>query len=339
MRIAMISYYLPSGSKIGVGYQAHLLANSLTDAGHQVTMFSGCSPSDGALYETRQVALHGTNRIFKFAWYLRQVDWTPFDVVHAHGDDYLLRNIAPVHIRTMHGSCLAEAIRIKGAKERLRMTVLGLSELVAVRVADHTVAVSHHTTRWVPGIDTVIPNAVDVAIGPSRLRSPHPTILFVGTYGRRKRGWLVAEAFQRYVRPKLPDAELWMVCEDAPPLDAGISILGRVSADHLAELYSEAWVFCLPSSYEGFGIPYIEAMAGGCAVVSTPNPGAIEVTLDGRYGRICTPDRIGVEILELLLDGEARDSLAQRSLQHVQQYSTAKVVSAYEQVYASTQAR
>jgi phosphatidylinositol alpha-mannosyltransferase len=29
LRIAMISYYMPSGSKIGVGYQVHAIANML----------------------------------------------------------------------------------------------------------------------------------------------------------------------------------------------------------------------------------------------------------------------------------------------------------------------
>ena len=40
LRIAMISYYLPSESKIGVGYQVHALATELAARGHEVT---GCS--------------------------------------------------------------------------------------------------------------------------------------------------------------------------------------------------------------------------------------------------------------------------------------------------------
>lgn len=39
LRIAMISYYLPSESKIGVGYQVHELANELARRGHQVDVF------------------------------------------------------------------------------------------------------------------------------------------------------------------------------------------------------------------------------------------------------------------------------------------------------------
>ena len=35
LRIAMISYYMPSGSKIGVGYQVDALARALTERGTQ----------------------------------------------------------------------------------------------------------------------------------------------------------------------------------------------------------------------------------------------------------------------------------------------------------------
>ena len=44
----------------------------------------------------------------------------------------------------------------------------------------------------------------------------HPTILFVGTYEHRKRGRLLVETFERDVRPQVPVATLWMVCQDAP---------------------------------------------------------------------------------------------------------------------------
>jgi len=43
LRIAMISYYLPSESKIGVGYQVHELANELARRGHHVDVFSPCT--------------------------------------------------------------------------------------------------------------------------------------------------------------------------------------------------------------------------------------------------------------------------------------------------------
>ena len=51
MRIAMTSLYLPGGSKIGVGYQVHHMANEMVRRGHFVTVFSQNASGEGALYE------------------------------------------------------------------------------------------------------------------------------------------------------------------------------------------------------------------------------------------------------------------------------------------------
>jgi glycosyltransferase involved in cell wall biosynthesis len=329
----MISYYLPSGSKIGVGYQVHALANALVERGHSVTVFSACPPSTGARYRTETVQLNGANRTFKFALRLRHVDWGTYDVLHAHGDDYWLwRRRTGVHIRTLHGSCLSEARWVHGARERLRMLLLGLSEVLASVVADKTVAVSENTRRWLPWVRTVVPNGVDLSRFHPGEPSPNPSVLFVGTYLRRKRGKLLADAFERDVLPALPSSELWMVAEDAPPRP-GVKLLGRVSDDELTDAYGRAWVFCLPSTYEGFGIPYIEAMASGCAVVATRNPGALEVTQNGRLGVIAQDEGLGEAILGLLSSPEQRAKLASQARESVARYDLSAVAAAYESIY------
>jgi glycosyltransferase involved in cell wall biosynthesis len=246
----MISYYLPSESKIGVGYQVHALANALVSRGHEVTVFSACRRPEGATYLTETISPTGSNRTFKFALAMRHVDWSGFDVLHAHGDDYWLwRKRVPVHIRTFHGSCLSEARWIKGARERTRMLLLGLSELLASVVADESIAVSPNTRKWMPWVTSVIPNGVDLNRFRPGLRSEQPSILFVGTYEQRKRGRLLIDVFHREIQPVLPECELWMVCEDAPQ-SANVRVLGRVDDLELARLYGSAWVFCLPSLYE-----------------------------------------------------------------------------------------
>ena len=51
MNIAIISLYLPSGSKGGVGYQVHYFANALVRRGHSVTVFSQSGASKDSLYK------------------------------------------------------------------------------------------------------------------------------------------------------------------------------------------------------------------------------------------------------------------------------------------------
>ncbi len=333
MRIAMISRYLPSGSKMGVGYQVHELANALVDRGHSVTVYSTCGASAGARYLTETLQLEGSNRTFKFALRLRHVDWKPFDVLHAACDDYWLwRRRVPVHVRTLYGSCLSEARWITGGRERLRMLLLGLSEVLATAVADETVACSENTRRWVPWVRSVVPCGVDLKRFHPGERSPKPSVLFVGTYQRRKRGKLLADAFESKVLPALPDAELWMVCTDAPQRP-GVKVLGRVSNDELADLYSRAWTFCLPSTYEGFGIPYVEAMSSGCPVVATRNPGAVEVTRNGEFGVVAEAEELGEEVLRLLTSREERERLARTALDSVSRYDIDVVAASYEGIY------
>jgi len=335
LRIAITSLYLPGSSKIGVGHQVHHFANALVARGHAVTVFSPDLAGEGAQYSVVPVDPGGSLRTFRFGWRLRDVDLSAFDVLHAHGDDcFLVGHRRPPHVRTMHGSCFSEARRIPGAKEKARMALIGAGEVVSSLAADRTVAVSAATTRVYPWIRDVIPCGVDVARfgAAGSARETAPTILFVGTYENRKRGRLLAEAFTQRVLPAVPDARLWMVCSDAPG-GPGIDVLGRVDDDELVDRYRRAWVFCLPSSYEGFGVPYIEALAAGCPVVATPNPGAREVLGDGAFGRIVEPDGLGDALAQLLRDNDARSQLEEIGRARASQFDWSEVVDAYERVY------
>jgi phosphatidyl-myo-inositol alpha-mannosyltransferase len=183
-----------------------------------------------------------------------------------------------------------------------------------------------------PWVRRRIPNGVDLSSFSPGEKSIHPTILFVGTFGQRKRGRLLADVFETEIRPTLPAAELWMVAEDAPEAD-GIRVLKRIPESELQELYRRAWVFCLPSTYEGFGIPYIEAMASGTPIVATPNAGAVEVTEAGRFGLLTDAGRLGSTLLRLLSSSADRDQLSAAALAHVQQFDLRRVAQQYEDLY------
>lgn len=338
LRIAVSSYYLPSESKIGAGYVAHRLARVLVARGHEVTVFSPCARPDDADYHHHRVPVTGSLRTFRWAVRLRELDLSGFDVLHAHGDNHLRPGRRPPVVRTLHGSCFEEALHIRGARERLRMAALGVTEIVGSLTAAATVAVSRDTRRFYPWVRRVIPNGVD----PDRFhpgpKEATPTILFVGTYERRKRGRLLVEVFTEHVLPAVPDARLWMVCSDAPPAP-GVEVLGRLDDAELADRYRRAWVFCLPSSYEGFGVPYIEAMASGTAVVATPNPGAVEVTDGGRYGLLVDERRLGGTLVALLRSPDRREALAEAGLRRAQRYGWERIAAAYEELYREVIAR
>ena len=81
------------------------ILTALTLRGHTVDVFSDCPPVDGANYGHRYIKMTGSLRTFRFAWRLRREDFSSYDVLHAHGDDYWLwRRRASRHIRTVHGA-------------------------------------------------------------------------------------------------------------------------------------------------------------------------------------------------------------------------------------------
>jgi len=116
-----------------------------------------------------------------------------------------------------------------------------------------------------------------------------PFILYVGQLQPRKNLERLVEAFE-----SLEDKELQLVIAGAhgwlkkPILErieksskrSQIHLLGRVPDEILPTLYWQAEVFVLPSLYEGFGMPILEAMASGCPVVAGNNSSMPEVSGD-----------------------------------------------------------
>jgi glycosyltransferase involved in cell wall biosynthesis len=156
----------------------------------------------------------------------------------------------------------------------------------AARRADHVLAVSERTKRDVvelyrvpPEKVTVTPNGVDAAFFPDRRggEPPAPYLLFVGAIQRRKDP-LAALAAARAVGLPLVVAGP----EKEPPLAqelraGGAELRGYVTTQELADLYRGAAALVLPSRYEGFGLPVLEAMACGAPVVAADEPALREV--------------------------------------------------------------
>ena len=339
MNIAITSLYLPSGSKIGVGYQVHALANALVGRGHQVTVFSQSGPSDDSRYEVVVVPPGKHLRTFGFAWNLRRYDFSQFDVLNAHGDDWFLwGRKRPRHVHTYHGSCFAEMLHAKSLPGKARMGALALCEYGSTLLADALVTVSANTRRYIPMVKQVIPCGVNLnAFAPTQEKSAHPTLLFVGTMHGRKRGALLLDLFQREILPRVPNAEFWAVCEN-PVEGEGVRWFGRIPEETLTDLYRRAWAFCLPSTYEGFGVPYIEAMASGTAVVASPNVGAREVTREGQDGLIPQDDQLAETLIQVLTDAALRKRLQDAGLARAQDFGWDRVCAQYEAVFAGTSA-
>lgn len=350
MRIAVIQRFLPGRSHGGVGHFTHGLCNALVQRGHSVSVFSQDPSPAGATYRVVTLPSPGgrigrTMAPLGFPFQIAGVDFSGFDLIHAQGDDaWIPKGKNPPVVRTLHGSALAEAIhnglRRLSLKRFLMHSYFYLCELIADLRAARVVADSESTRRYYPRVHAVIPNGVDLdRFCPNpEAKSRHPSILFVGQMRSRKRGDLLLKVVQQDLRPRLPSLELWLVCPEKVAAE-GCHWLGPLDGADLVRLYQQAWVFCLPSSYEGFGRPYLEAMAAGTPVVATENPGASELLDRGRCGML-VPDASLAEALHTLLVREnLRAEYARKGLERAQRYSWSKVADQYERMYEAVLAR
>ena len=344
LRIAVIQRFLPSRSRGGVGYFTHGLCNTLVRRGHAVTVFSHDPAPEDALYDVRLLPDPGyvakySSAPLAFPFQVAKEDFSNFDVIHAQGDEHLISRLkAPPIVRTMHGSALAEAIHngwnLRSPKRFFMHLFFYACEIIADIHADVVAVDSEHTARYYPRVHTVIPNGVDIELFSNHGigKAKRPTILFVGELNTRKRGSLLIKIFREQLKPYLPDVELWLVCPERVCED-GVRWFNMMDSNKLAKLYQEAWVLCLPSSYEGFGRPYIEAMAAGTPVVATRNPGAKEVLDNGRYGFIVSDDKLGETLMMLLSNEAMRQEYSKRGDERVKLYAWEKVAKQYEQIY------
>lgn len=98
-----------------------------------------------------------------------------------------------------------------------------------------------------------------------------PYVLFVGTPEPRKNLGRLVEAMKLLRDRGYPHRLLiaggggW---GDAPLESTEVDFVGRVSDEKLVSLYANAACLALPSLYEGFGFPVVEAMAAGTPVVA-----------------------------------------------------------------------
>jgi glycosyltransferase involved in cell wall biosynthesis len=339
LRIGQFHSTLPAPDRKvgGVEVFVHRLANRLSDRGHDVTVFTfGAAPAD-ARYSVRSagpswLASRRSARLTLAPTALNFLPQAGLDVLHLHGDDWFMARRPLPTVRTFHGSALAEAKAATSLKRTLTQGAAYPLEVLASRLS----TLSFDTGSplpWGYKTDGSLTLAVgDPAPSDGAGRTPHPSILFVGTWEGRKRGAFLAGEFVRAVLPQHPDATLLMVsdrCEERP----GVTWVRFPSDAEMSRLYTSSWLFCMPSTYEGFGMPYLEAMTHGLAVVATSNPGA-RMVLAGGAGVLTSDDKLGHTLSALIGDDRSRQRLAHAGRQRALDFSWPRVLAEHEEAYA-----
>jgi glycosyltransferase involved in cell wall biosynthesis len=169
----------------------------------------------------------------------------------------------------------------------------------------------------------------------ARYKLPERFILYVGRIYPMKNVRGLVEAFAK-LRDRIPHSlvicgikhyktEPDFAAIDRYSLHDRVIPTGFVEEEDLPVLYSMADAFVLPSLYEGFGIPLLEAMACGCPIV-TSTQGSCPEVVDGAGVLVNPrdPADIAEGIYQVLSDRELAAGLVARGYQRVAQFSWEK---------------
>jgi len=242
-----------------------------------------------------------------------------------------------------------DAFTRRGVAFHRRGLALARAEATTVIVASAHTRDELVTGGFPPERIAVIPHGVRVPPPPpdteldARLRSvrvEEPYVLAVGTIEPRKGFDTLAEAMarrrrrDRATRLVLVGPRGWLHVDGLE--QPGVRELGRLDDDVLDALYRRAAVVAVPSRYEGFGLPALEAMARGAAVVASATSSLPEVVGDaGELVPPGDPDAWAGTLDRLLADPDRRAELGAAARRRAASFTVEASIEAHAQVYAA----
>lgn len=199
----------------------------------------------------------------------------------------------------------------------------------ALALPDHKVRVVHL------GVDTTFRKVVDLDLLErvrARYRLPRRFILAVGTLEPRKNFPFLVQAYHRFIAETQGDVGLVIAGRLGWKLESLESTLGGergqivltgfVPQEDLVALYSLADAFVLPSIYEGFGMPPLEAMACGCPVIVSNCGSLPEVVGDAAlFINPEDPGSLVAAIARLEGNPSLRYELARKGIERAKEFS------------------
>lgn len=165
--------------------------------------------------------------------------------------------------------------------------------------------------------------------------APRPNDVIMFYHHRRIKGAKEGLAVLQQLKQKRPETRA-IIVSPRPPLHRipeWCELVIQPEIAHLRQLYNSTKVLLFPSKWEGWGLPPMEALACGCAVVAAANRGVCEYLTDNENALLCPlGDRqlLFTKLLQLLEDEPLREKLVASGRETVLQYSWDNLITAFE---------
>ena len=176
-----------------------------------------------------------------------------------------------------------------------------------------------------------------------RFQLDKPYFLYLGELRPHKNVGRVIQAFIQFKARVAPESDIRLIVAgkthksfdmtDAVRRD-DIIFTGYVKDDDAYTLYSNALAYCLPSLYEGFGLPILEAMKCGCPVITSDFSSTAEVA--GDAGVLVDPlsvDAIAEAFGKIYSDESFRKDLVEKGYARERSFSWAMTAEKTLEIY------
>lgn len=312
------------------------------------------------------IKINTTNAlIWKNVWFPNEVRRLKIDVVHFPAYTGSFVNIGK-NVVTIHD--LINKVNPKWLSRR-ELILIDLPIQIAIKKATKIIAVSENTKKDImkyykveDGKIFVTLEAADSSFGPNNdlssiewIKNEYAIntdfILFVGVLFKRRNIDRLLEAFSflkrnANIKHKLVIAGLKKKYFNLDKhinkynLNADVIYIGHIKQADLPLLYNAASFFVYPSLYEGFGLPVLEAMSCGKAVITSNVSSLPEII--GDAGLLINPyktEELYGAIYRLVKDSALRENLGRLALARSKIFSWDKMakesISIYKEAFKS----
>jgi glycosyltransferase involved in cell wall biosynthesis len=183
-------------------------------------------------------------------------------------------------------------------------------------------------------VDDVVPNGVDTDLFFADAPRDDRTVFMLYHPDPRKGADEGLRALSM-LHDRMPDVKFSLCGTVHPnrPLPAWLPFEYHPDDVSLRRRYSTAAVFLYPSRLEGFGLPPLEAMACGCAVVTTPVGAVPEFASNGRNALIVAVGdsaAMADKLAAVLCDRALRPRLSRNGLETAREWSLRRVAPLFD---------